>query len=168
MLLRKWKVIFLWKKSLLVFWSSPKNESGSNCQKWAKNSLSGKNDILLTWLENQKWFFSQKSNFWSSGQVKKMHILPDCEFLAHFWQYDPDASFGLGQKTKSDFFHKKILSYLVTKSENAIFGWKWVFGPFLAIWPSYIFQTWSENKVIFSQKSHFLFTKRPIFARYHS
>ena len=38
-----------------------------------------------------------------------MHILPDSEFLAHFWQYGPDALLGHCQKTKSDFFLQKDL-----------------------------------------------------------
>ena len=48
-------------------------------------------------------------------------------------------------------------------SKNAIFSPNWVFGPFLPLWPSDIFLTWSENKKwFFSQNNHFLFTKQSI------
>ena len=55
-------MILLWKKSLLVFWPSPKNVTEPYCQKCAKNSLSAKFDIFCTWREKQKWFFSQKKS----------------------------------------------------------------------------------------------------------
>ena len=47
--------------------------------------------------------------------VKKMSILAKVEFLAHFWQFGSVTFFWLGQKTKSDFFHKRITSYLLSK-----------------------------------------------------
>ena len=37
-----------------------------------------------------------------------MPFLGDNEFLAHFWQYGSVTLFGRGQKTRSDFFHKKM------------------------------------------------------------
>ena len=125
MLLRKWKVIFLWKKSLFVFWPSPKDASGSYCQKWARNSQSGKICSFFTWPEDQKLLFCEKNHFLFSSKVKRVSFLPDNEFLAHFWQYDPDASFGLGQTTKSDFRHKKITFSFQTKSKKCI----WVILP---------------------------------------
>ena len=48
-----------------------------------------------------------------------MLFLADNEFLAHFWQYDPVTFFRLGQKTKSDSFHKRINVYLL----NDLFQW---------------------------------------------
>ena len=86
-LLRKSKVIVLWKKSLLVFWPSPKNVTEPYCQKCAKNSISAKFDIFCTWLEKQKWFFSQKNHFLFIDHVEKMPIFNKIEFLAHFWQH---------------------------------------------------------------------------------
>ena len=64
-------------------------------QKWAKNWLSGKNNILSFWLENQKWFFFTKKkaifdllvkwrkcilylivSFWPIfGDLTQMHLL---------------------------------------------------------------------------------------------
>ena len=38
------------------------------------------------------------------------------EFFAHFWQYCSVTFFWLGQKTKSDFFHKRITSYLLNNA----------------------------------------------------
>ena len=39
---------------------SQKNVTEPNCQKWAKNSTLTKIDIILTCLENQKWFLRNK------------------------------------------------------------------------------------------------------------
>ena len=102
-------MILLWKKSLFVFWPSQKNVTEPNCQKWAKNSTLAKIDIFLTCIENQKWFFCEKNYFQFSFQVKKMSIFAKVEFLAHFWQFGSVTFFWLGQKTKSDYFHKRIL-----------------------------------------------------------
>ena len=107
-MLSKWKVILLWKKSLLVFWPSPKNVTEPYCQKWAKNSILLKIGIFSTWSINKKWFFCEKNHFCFSSQVRKMSNLAEIEFLAHFWQYGSVTFFGLGQKTRSDFFHKTM------------------------------------------------------------
>ena len=48
-----------------------------------------------------------------------MPILADSEFLTNFWQYDQVTYFRLGQKTKSDFIHKRMNSYLLS---NPFFG----------------------------------------------
>ena len=37
-----------------------------------------------------------------------MPIFKKIEFLVHFWQYGSVTFFGLGQKTRSDFFHKTM------------------------------------------------------------
>ena len=176
-LLRKSKVIVLWKKSLLVFWPRPKSVTEPYCQKWAKNSIllkigifstwsinkkwffceknhfcfssqvqkMSKNSlgncthgirwknwvlgnprhmypnstlveigIFFTWQENKKWFFCEKIHYCFSSQVQKMSNLAEIEFLAHFWQYGSVTYFGLGQKTKSDFFHKRITFCLLS------------------------------------------------------
>ena len=92
-----------------------------------------------------------------------MPFLGDNEFLAPFWQFDTVTFFRLGQKTKSDFFHKKITFCFIARSKQAIFSPNCVFGPFLAFWLRDIFLTWSENKKwFFSQNNHFLFTKQSI------
>ena len=52
-------------------------------------------------------FFTKKSLF-VYAHVKKMPLLAKVEFLAHFWQFFSLTFFWLGQKTKSDFFHKRI------------------------------------------------------------
>ena len=69
--------------------------------------------------------------------------------------------FLLNQKIKSDFFHKKITFCFLAISKNPIFSPNWVFGPFLPLWSSDIFLSWSENKKwFFSQNNHFLFTEQ--------
>ena len=113
-MLSKYKVIILWKKSLFVFWPSPKNVIEPYCQKWAKNSISVENSILLLYPENQKSFFSHRNHFLFNDHVKKIPLLTKVEFLAHYWQFGPVTFFWLGQKTKSDFFHKRITSYLLS------------------------------------------------------
>ena len=118
-LLRKSKVIVLWKKSLLVFWPRPKSVTEPYCQKWAKNSILLKIGIFSTWSINKKWFFCEKNHFCFSSQVQKMSNLAEIEFLAHFWQYGSVTFFGLGQKTRSDFFHKKITLDLLSN----LFWW---------------------------------------------
>ena len=100
-------MIILWKKSLLVFWPSPKNVTEPYCQKWAKNSILLKSGIFLTWPINKKWFFCEKNHFCFSSQVQKMSNLAEIEFLAHFWQYGSVTFFALGQNTRSDFFSQK-------------------------------------------------------------
>ena len=62
-----------------------------------------------------KIIFCEKNHFLLSRHDKKMPFLADNEFLAHFWQYDPGTFFRLGQKTRSDFFHKRITFYLLSK-----------------------------------------------------
>ena len=59
----KQKVIFLWQKSLLLFKSSTKNFKF--CQNWVFGPFLAfwLSDIFLTWIENKKWFFSQKNHF---------------------------------------------------------------------------------------------------------
>ena len=58
-------------------------------------------------------FFSLKNHFLFSGHVRKMPYLAQIGFLAHFCHFGPVTFFWLGQKTKSDFFHKIITSYLL-------------------------------------------------------
>ena len=43
-----------------------------------------------------------------------MSNLAEIEFLAHFWQYGSVTFSGLGQKTKSYFFHKRITFCLLS------------------------------------------------------
>ena len=72
--------------------------------------------------------------------------------------------FYLIRKTKVIFFTKKSLSLFWPCQKNAILSPNWFFGPFLPLWPSDIFLTWSENKKwFFSQNNHFLFTEQSIF-----
>ena len=61
-------------------------------------------------------FFCEKSHFWFSSQVKRISFLHDNEFLAHFWQFDPDAFFGLDQKIRNDFFQKMIAFYFLSNT----------------------------------------------------
>ena len=63
-----------------------------------------------------KIIFFEKNHFLFSGHYKKIPLLVANEFLAHFWQFDPVAFFRLGQKTKSDFFHKRITFYVLSES----------------------------------------------------
>ena len=62
----------------------------------------------------QKVIFCEKIHYCFSSQVQKMSNLAEIEFLAHFWQYGSVTFFGLGQKTRSDFFYKKITFYLLS------------------------------------------------------
>ena len=83
----------------------------------AKNGPKTHNQVKYTFsLLDQKiknCFFVKKNHFWFSRQVKRISFLPDNEFLAHFWRFDPDSFFGLDQKTRSDFFHKTITFYFL-------------------------------------------------------
>ena len=84
------------------------------------------------------------------------------------WAKNPIwAKYGIfwhGQKRESDFLVKKSLLIFWLSKTNANFNLNWVFGPFLPLWPSDIFLTWSENKKwFFSQNNHFLFTEQSIF-----
>ena len=137
-------MILLWKKSLFVFWPSQKNVTEPNCQKWAKNSISVENAIFLVYSENQKSFFSQKNHFLFNDHVKKIPLLAKVEFLAHYWQFGSVTFFWLGQKTKSDFFDKRITSYLLN---NAIW---WLDNRL-----QYYTKTTLENYVIASQCGRF-------------
>ena len=58
-------------------------------------------------------FFTKKSLsvFWP---CQKIPYLAQIGFLAHFCHFGPVTFFWLGQKTKSDFFHKIITSYLLS------------------------------------------------------
>ena len=49
-----------------------------------------------------------------TAHVKKVPLLAKVESLAHFWQFGSVTFFWLGQKTKSDFFHKIITFYLLS------------------------------------------------------
>ena len=89
----------LWKKSLFVFWPSQKNVFRPKWQKWAKNSIQVKTGIFLL---NQKIWPCQKITY-----------LAQIGFLAHFCHFGLVTFFWLGQKTKSDFFHKISTSYLL-------------------------------------------------------
>ena len=105
---KKW---CLCKQNHFVFWSSLKNASEPYCQKWAKNSISPKITVSLTWPEDQMWLLCEKNHFWFSSEVKKMPNLGEIEFFAHFRQYGSEAIFRLEEKTKSNFFRTNITSY---------------------------------------------------------
>jgi len=61
------------------------------------------------------------------------------------------------------FFTKKLLFIFWPSKKNGNFRWNWVFGPFLAILPRGIFQTWPENKNrFFSHKYCFLLMVKAI------
>ena len=61
------------------------------------------------------------------------------------------------------FFTKKLLLIFWPSKKNGNFRWNWFFGPFLAIWPRGIFQTWPENKKrFFSHKYYFLLMMKAI------
>ena len=105
----------------------------------------------------------KKIHLLCSDQVKKMS-------LGQSGKNGPKTQFGLNmaffyliRKSKVIFFSKKITFCFLAMSKNAIFSPNWVFGPFLLLWPSDIFLTWSENKKwFFSQKNHFLFSEQTI------
>ena len=113
------------------------------------------------WAENKKWLGCEKSHFLLFGQIKKMS-------LSQIVKNGPKTQFQLKmpfcystQKTKSHFFHKKITFCLMTMSKKSHVWPKLSFWPIIGNLTQWHFCDLArKQKVIFSQKNHFLFTEQ--------